>query len=267
MRRETIVLAVAQARQTDHLGRNLREIAEFVEMARQARAQIVCFPECALTGYGPVHHESSAGFDPDAVQAAVTEVKEIARTAGVAVAVGTHLPLDGGWSNSVLLLDTRGRLVSRYDKAHLYGRDPEYYRGGRERPSVVKTAGVRVGMQICFDIRFPEPFRALSLDGAELTIVPSHIHGKAGMWKGPVMEAHVRTRAAENGRFVAFVNASGPEQNAPSMVANPRGELVGRCRKRARRLLVVRLDLGEVNNDFLMCRRTDLFGGRTGKTS
>ena len=259
MRSRTLVVGIAQVRQSADMRANLAQIAEFVEMARRAGARIVCFPECALTGYGPVHHASSAGLDPEAVEAAVTQVKKMARTARMAIVVGAHLPLEGGWSNSVLLIDSRSRLVTRYDKAHLYGRDAEFYRAGRARPSVAKVAGVRVGLQICFDIRFPEPFRTLSLEGAQLIFVPSHIHGKADMWKGPVIEAHVRSRAAENGRFVAFANAAGPDQNVPSMVADPRGELIGRCRRKARQLLVARIDLKKVNDEFLMCRRKDLF--------
>ena len=97
------------------------------------------------------------------------------------------------------------------------------------------------------------------LEGAGIIFVPSHIHGKAGMWKGPVIEGHVRSRAAENGRYVVFVNAAGPEQNVPSMIADPRGELIARCRRGVRQLLVARLDLRKVNDDFLLSRRTDLY--------
>ena len=117
-----------------------------------------------------------------------------------------------------------------------------------------------MGLQACFDIRFPEPFRALALAGAQMIVVPSHVHGKSDMWKNPVFEAHVRSRAAENGRFVVFVNAAGPEQNVPSMIADPRGELVAKCHKAARHLLVARLAVHRVSDDFLRCRRTDLYG-------
>jgi len=258
-KKTTMTLALAQARQTADIGKNLRTIARFIARAQHARADLVCFPETALTGYGPGLHESSSKWDCDAVTAAVAEVRELARDARVAVVLGAHLPLDGGWTNSALLIRRDGRIVGRYDKAHLYGRDPEFYRAGRERARPFPLHGNRVGLQICFDIRFPEPFRALALGGAKLILVPSYIHGGHGMWKNPVISAHAASRAGENGRFAAFVNAAGKTQNVPSLVANPRGEIVARCRRGTEQLLTVELDLTAVNNDVLLWRRDDLY--------
>jgi len=257
--KKKMLLALAQARQTEDIGENLRTIGRFIARAQHARADLVCFPETALTGYGPALHESSAGWDCDAVEAAVAEVRELARDARVAVVLGTHLPLDGGWTNSALLIRRDGRVVGRYDKAHLYKRDAEYYRAGRERPRPLPLHGNRIGLQICFDIRFPEPFRALALAGAKLILVPSYIHGAHGMWKNPVVSAHVASRAGENGRFVVLVNAAGRTQNLPSLVANPRGEIVAKCRRGAERFLTMELDMTAPNDDVLMCRRSDLY--------
>jgi len=254
-----VIVGVAQMRVGADLGVNLRGIADFAEMAQTAKADFLCFPECALTGYAPALHESSADFDADAVEAAVAEVRGIARERKVSLVLGAHLPLDGGWTNSALLVRSDGRLVLRYDKAHLYGWDAEYYRAGRERAKTISVKGARIGAQICFDIRFPEPFRALSLGGAQMIFAPSHIHGERDMWKGPVIASHVSSRAAENGRFVVFANTAGRTQNVPSMIANPRGEIVARCRKGAEQLLVAEADLSKVNDEYIGCRRTDLY--------
>ncbi len=79
--------------------------------ARRAGVALLVFPECALTGYAPAFHKSSAGFDPDAVEAAVEEVRALARKSRLALVLGTHLPLDGGWSNSALLIGPDGRIA------------------------------------------------------------------------------------------------------------------------------------------------------------
>jgi NAD+ synthase (glutamine-hydrolysing) len=259
MRRGTLAIGVAQMPETADLGRNLREIARFVESARRAGVALLVFPECALTGYAPALHKSSAGFDPDAVEAAVEEVRGLARKSRLALVLGTHLPLDRGWSNSALLIGPDGRIATRYDKAHLYGRDVEFYLAGRAAPAVKAVRGATVGMQICFDLRFPEVSRWLALRRAELIIVIAYLHGKKQMWKRPVIEAHVRSRAAENGRFVLFANAAGPQQNAPSMIADPRGGITAQARRKVRELLLARLDLGRVQDDMLRSRRTDLY--------
>ena len=86
-KKNTMILALAQVRQTNDIGRNLRTIATFIGKARQAKADLVCFPETALTGYGPGLHTSPSGWDYDGVLAAVTEVRELARDAGVAVRI------------------------------------------------------------------------------------------------------------------------------------------------------------------------------------
>ena len=121
------------------------------------------------------------------------------------------------------------------------------------------VCGASVGMQICFDLRFPEVSRWLALRRAELLVVISYIHGKKEMWKRPVVEGHVRSRAAENGRFVILANAAGPQQNVPSLIADPRGWIVAQAKRSVRELLVARLDLGRVQDDMLRSRRTDLF--------
>lgn len=254
-----VKLAMAQMGETADLGRNLRRMAEMAREAAARRVAMAVFPECALTGYGPACHKSAADFDAEAVDAAVESLRELANETGVTLAAGAHLPREDGWTNSVLLITPRGKMPHRYDKAHLFGRDGEFYRPGRERPEVITTPAGKVGMQNCFDLRFPELFRVLALDGAEIIIVPSHVHGRETMWKGPVVDGHVRSRAAENGRFIVFVNTAGAIQNAPSMAADPKGCMVAVCAPKREELCVFDVDLGMVNDEFLRCRRTDLY--------
>lgn len=253
-------IGVAQAGQSGDLGRNLREIARFVDHAATRKLDALLFPECALTGYGPAFHPSPPRFDPDAIDAAVMELREYARANRLAIIVGAHLPRESGWTNSLLCIRGDGRMLARYDKAHLYGCDGEYYRPGDIPGAVATVGGAKIGLQVCFDIRFPEPFRRLALRGARVIVVSSYIHGRGDMWKRPVIEAHVRSRAAENGRFVIFANAAGPYQNVPTMIADPRGEIVVEARRGTAEMLTADLDLSAVNNDFLSIRRTDLYG-------
>lgn len=259
MAKPTLKLALAQMAESADLGRNLRRMERMAAEAARSGAAMVVFPECALTGYGPACHRSAGDFDAEAVLAAVAELRALARETGLTISAGAHLPSPQGWTNSVLLIHPAARAHARYDKVHLFGRDSEFYQPGRERPEVAKTPFARIGLQNCFDLRFPELFRALALKGAQIILVPSHIHGREDMWKAPVIEGHISSRAAENGRFVVFVNAAGAVQNAPSMAADPRGCIVGVCAPKREQLLLVDLDLSMVNDAFLRCRRPELY--------
>jgi len=258
--KQRITVAIAQVEQSKNLAENLATAQEAVVQAHKARAEMILFPECALTGYGPALHNSTETFaSARAVENALKQMRAIAREEQMAIIIGSHLPLGDGWTNSAVLISRSGRITGRYDKAHLYGRDIEYYRAGRARPAPASAHGVKVGLQICFDIRFPEPFRALALAGAQIIVVPSYIHGAKNMWKGPIVTAHAASRAAENGRFLLFANAPGRTQNVSSLIASPRGDIIARARRGARQLLTARLDLTEVNDDFLSARRRDLY--------
>ena len=260
MAKQRITVAIAQIEQSKNLAENLAATQEAVVQAHKAHAKIILFPECALTGYGPAFHSSTKTFaSAGAIENALKEIRAIARKKKITIVIGSHLPLGDGWTNSAALINPSGRMTGRYDKAHLYGRDIEYYRAGRARPVPASAQGAKVGLQICFDIRFPEPFRALALAGAQIIVVPSYIHGAKNMWKGPVITAHVASRAAENSRFLLFANASGRTQNVPSLIVNPRGDIIARARRGTRQLLTARLDLTEVNDHFLNSRRRDLY--------
>jgi len=250
-------VAVGQMRSSDDLRANLQIIRDLLAAARQRRAKLLVLPECALTGYGPAIYDGPHRFDERGFKQVLDDVRSSAARAKIAVVAGCAVKHAKGWVDAAVLIGTNGKICGRYDKAHLYGEDERYYLPGG-RAKVHRILDTRLGMQICFDLRFPEPFRDLALRCAQMIAVPSYICGADGMWKGPVIEAHVRSRAAENGRFIVFVNAAGPDQNVPSMVADPRGEILITTSLDRPELVTVDLDLAEVDNTLLRSRRQDL---------
>ena len=250
-------VAVGQMRITDELRANLQIIEDLLAIARQRRARLLVLPECALTGYGPAVYDGPQRFDERGFKQVLDDVRAAAARAHIAVVAGAAVKQSKGWVDAAVLIGTNGKICGRYDKAHLHGEDSRYYQAG-SRAKVHRILDARLGMQICFDLRFPEPFRDLALRCAQVIAVPANICGADGMWKGPVIEAHVRTRAAENGRYVVFANAAGPDQNVPSMVADPRGEILARTSLDRAELITVDLDLTRVDNTLLRTRRTDL---------
>ncbi len=151
-----------------------------------------------------------------------------------------------------LLYDEHGRRVARYDKIHLFDVDlanGEQYReshtiepGGE--PVAVATPFGRVGLAVCYDLRFPELFRRLLDAGAEIFIVPSAFTAHTGRahW-----ETLVRARAIENQAYVLApgqggLHANGRRTHGESLIVGPWGEVLARGPSEGEAVLVAELD-------------------------
>jgi nitrilase len=157
--------------------------------------------------------------------------------------VGGSIPLQSGDRarvySSCLVYDPAGRRCARYDKIHLFEVDvgaQESYRESRTvapgalQPVVVATAVGRLGLSICYDVRFPELFRALAAQGMELLAVPSAFTTKTGAAHWQVL---LRARAIENQCVVIAPgqggrHPGGRETHGESMIIGPWGEVLAR---------------------------------------
>ncbi len=168
----------------------------------------------------------------------MTGLAEAAREHGTAVIAGVFEPGDGRVHNTAVAIDAQGEVRAAYRKIHLFdsfgAKESDLVAPGAG-PVVVELAGVKVGLVICYDIRFPELTRALVDQGAELFAVI------AAWGSGPLKEDHwvtlVRARALENTMWTAAVGqAPNPAESSDgfgvgrSMLVDPMG--------------VVRADLG-----------------------
>jgi predicted amidohydrolase len=171
--------------------------------------------------------------------------------------VGGTIPLragaDGRVAAASLVYDPEGKRAARYDKIHLFDVDipgrAESYRESAHvapgsEPAIVDTPVGRVGLSVCYDVRFPELFRALSADGAQLFTVPSAFTSPTGRahW-----ETLLRARAIENLCYViapaqSGFHASGRETYGDSMVVDYWGRILQRL-PRGQGCVVADIDL------------------------
>ncbi|TLY61867.1 MAG: carbon-nitrogen hydrolase family protein, partial [Gammaproteobacteria bacterium] len=181
--------------------------------------------------------------------------------------VGGTLPLraggDGRVAAACLVYDADGKRAARYDKIHLFDVDipgrAERYResahvAAGSTPAVVDTPVGRVGLSVCYDVRFPELFRRLSAAGAQLLTVPSAFTGPTGRahW-----ETLLRARAVENLCYViapaqSGFHPSGRETYGDSMIVDYWGSVLQRL-PRGRGCIVAEVDLArqaEVRENF-----------------
>ena len=246
-------LALAQMNPTvGDIDGNTARILEYVERARDCRADLVAFPELAVTGYPPEDLLFKTSFlqaNVDAMRRVVAAAKDIAVVVGY-VAVGDSAA--GADIANAAAVGYDGQLIDTYRKMYLpnYGvfDEDRYFRRGAECP-VYRINGVGVGVNICEDIWYPVgPIAVQREAGAELIVNINGSPFRAG--KAAYREKMIATRAADNGLFVAYLNLVGAQDelvfDGASLVCDMAGEVIARSPAFAEDLLVIDLDIESV---------------------
>ncbi len=221
---------------------NVRKMRDFTERAKVAGAELVVFPEMADTGYAmQVIREQAMPWS----EGAVPELQGMAREFSIAILSGVSEKEGGAIYNSQILIDSTGAIVTKYRKTHLFAPPPieedKCFSPGHELVSVA-LGGLEVGLTICYDLRFPEIYRALAVDrGANVFVISS-------AWPFPRVE-HQRVlataRAIENQSYVVLANRVGKDDGVPfcgsSAVIDPYGVVVAAASADREELLVADL--------------------------
>ena len=241
-------LALAQINPTvGDIDGNTAKIIEYVERARAAQADLVAFPELAITGYPP----EDLLFKTTFLQANVEAMQRvIAAARGIAVVVG-YVEVGADIANAAAI-GYDGQLIDSYQKMYLpnYGvfDEDRYFRRGGDCP-VYRINGTGVGVNICEDIWYPVGSVAVQREaGAELIVNINASPFHAG--KRAYREKMIATRAADNGLFVAYLNMVGGQDelvfDGASLICDMTGELIARGPAFAEDLLVTDLDIEAV---------------------
>ncbi|MCW8130894.1 MAG: carbon-nitrogen hydrolase family protein [Planctomycetota bacterium] len=261
-------VAVAQMQTGRDLARNRRVILEQIdEAARKHRARMVVFPETALSGYGPSHYERGlAEIDFRELARATQAVAAAARKRRIAVVVGTTVREDGRYYNSALTFGPDGNLKGRYDKIQLTGAANRtgdaacFEPGAAPGLSPVTVAGVKVGVAICLDMRYPELWRLLALQGARVLAHPTAAFGREGLYKIPAIRANISSRASENGCWFLHANNAGPHQFSHSCILDPDGLVVVEAQPDCEQVIAAKIDPAWAGRGrFIETRRTDVY--------
>ncbi len=241
----TLRVALAQIDTTvGDMPANTAKIIDWIGRARAAGADIVAFPELAVTGYPPEDLVLRRSFIEDNL-AALDDV--VRATKGITVVVGFVDANDDIYNAAAIISD--GRLVHRYHKQYLpnYGvfDEDRYFQRGYESPVFV-IAGVDVGINICEDIWYTEgPTRDQAHAGADviININASPYHRS----KGAFREGMISTRANDNAVVLCYVNAVGGQDelvfDGHSVVFDETGKLVARASQFREEMLVYDVDV------------------------
>ena len=223
----TTVIAIAQFAPGDDKGKNLADIRSLATLAVERGAKLVVFPEYS-SFFVPEFGVHSVAAAESITGPFATALSSLAAELGVHLVAGMlETTTDAGrFSNTLVAFDGGGKLVARYRKIHLYDafgqKESDWVvPGAIQRPETFSLEGITVGMQTCYDVRFPEMTRRIVDAGADLVLIPSE-------WvRGPLKEHHWRTlvtaRALENTVYVAAADQAPPIGAGNSMVVDPMG--------------------------------------------
>jgi predicted amidohydrolase len=209
---------------------NLSRIESALTSASEQGSDLAVFPEGSQVRFSADLRVAAEPLDGPFC----TGLSRAARTSGVALMAGVFEPAQGGLVyNTVVAYDATGQLVAAYRKIHLFDalgqRESDTVAPGAEFV-VAELAGLKVGILTCYDVRFPELARALTMRGADLIAIPAG--WAAGLFKEEHWVTLVRARAIENTIWVAAAgqvpDPDEPATKAPtgvgrSMLVDPMG--------------------------------------------
>ncbi|MDN6808583.1 carbon-nitrogen family hydrolase [Lentilactobacillus parabuchneri] len=202
---------------------NFAKIEPLVKQAASAGADMVVFPEMWNTGYDLSRFDKIADENGERTRQLLSE---LAKKCQLIVHGGSvAIKHDGAFYNTTYVFGSDGKLLTQYEKVHLFGlmHEDEFLAAGHEEDHF-QIKGVDATSVICYDIRFPEWLRTLSLDNSRIIFVPAE-------WptsRIPQWRRLLAARAIENQSFVVAVNRVGSDPDNPfgghSGVYNPMGD-------------------------------------------
>ena len=235
-------VAALQLCASDDPASNLALTLSLVQQAAEAGAQFIATPEVTncVSSSRRRQNEVLALQEDDQTLAAMCAA---AARFGVWISVGSlalKLPDDDRFTNRSFMIDPSGQIIAQYDKIHMFDvtlseteqyRESDGYRAGGHAV-IADTAFGKIGMTICYDIRFPHLYRGLAKSGASILLIPAAFAQPTGRAHWEVL---LRARAIETGCFVIAAAQTGEHQTTQgrprktyghSMIVSPWGEIM-----------------------------------------
>ena len=229
--------ALVQLRAGRAIAPNLDQAEALIRQAAKGGADYVQTPEnSALMELEP--ERVLALVQPEAESVPLSRLRSLAVELGIWLHIGSlGIKIgEGRVANRSYVIDPEGEIAARYDKLHMFDvdlaggesyRESQYYEPG-SKAVIAELPFGRLGMTICYDLRFPALYRALATEGANLIAIPAAFTKQTGQAHWHVL---VRARAIETGAFVLAATQGGLHENGRetfghSMIVSPWGEVL-----------------------------------------
>ena len=263
--------ALVQMKSSVDKNKNLSYSLKLIGRAAQKKAQLICFPEFQMA-YSPAEqkpetlHEIAEKINGNFISALSNSAKKnmINVVATIYEIINTNKH-DQKVFDTAVIINERGKIQSVYRKIHLYDalgfKESKKLLAGNIIEKPTRTSIGNLGLQICYDMRFPEISRILTVNGANILVSPSA--WVAGFMKQEHWEIMLKSRAIENGVYVIAPNQLGNIYCGHSMVIEPFGAtLIDMGNREGMEILDIdnsRIDTVRRTLPLLRNRRTDVY--------
>jgi predicted amidohydrolase len=266
----TLNVATCQYPVSDDIASNLRYAVRQMRQAREQGADVAHFCEGALSGYAGRDFESFDGFDWGLLESSTKRILEVARDLHLWVLLGSshRLSQERKPHNSVYVINDRGQIVDRYDKRFCAGDrsgesgDLAHYTPG-DYACIFKIRGIRCGVLICYDYRYPELYREYKRKGIEVlfhsfhagNVEPKELEAmqaevgkenfrfnKGTTYPEITMPSTMQAAAASSHLWISCSNTSARQSCWPAFFVRADGVITGRLRRNSAGILMSAVD-------------------------
>lgn len=226
---------------------NTKKMIQQISKASKSNNDLIIFPEMSDIGYDMNVIIKKATNWREGV---VPKLCDAALNNNINVIAGVAKKTEEGVYNAIVVIDRKGNIVHQYFKSHLITAEPmlehKYLLSGNEL-DIVEIENVKIGLMTCYEIRFPEIARTLSLKGADIIIIPAAWPlVRLTHWQSLII-----ARAIENQIFIAGVNRIGNDTGLPfagtSMLIGPYGNIISSGTQIHETIIEAEISLDEIS--------------------
>jgi predicted amidohydrolase len=250
-----LTAVVAQFPVTLSISSNLEIIDSVLEQTNIG--DLVIFPEGAVSGYS-TDTMFLQQIDHEELTAGLEHVRNEAERRKINIWVGACVNIEGAWFNTAQGFFSSGE-AQIYRKINLAAHERGVFSMGNHLPVFemnTPEGQIKVGIQICRELRFPEQWGWLARCGAQIILHLNNAIGDDSFQ--PIWKSHLISRAAETQRFVLSANNAAPKQASPTIAIAPDGQILAEIVSAELNMLRVELDLSKISNWYLDQSRSDV---------
>ncbi|MFQ5480064.1 MAG: nitrilase-related carbon-nitrogen hydrolase [Thermodesulfobacteriota bacterium] len=268
--KKKLTIAGVQMSSKGTLSENLSKAGELIDIAAEKGAKIITLPQLFNCPWFPagVNKEHFSLAEAEDGQS-ITSIRERAAENNVIIIASIFEKEGSEYFNTAFVLGEEGEIIGRYRKVHVPGiplwEERSYFKPGDLGFPLFKTPYATIGVQLCWDIFFPEGFRILALKGAEVVFAPT---ASAFLHSAKKWERAISAAAHANGIFIFRANRVGKESEqdfyGKSFCVRPDGEFLVKPSGASEGIILSELELKDISTArsswvFLKDRRPELY--------